>query len=378
MAVARLVRVERRCQRGQTKLADEINSRKTITVLALNNAAMASLTSLPLSEIKRTLSLHVVLDFFNPTKLHDISNGTTLTTTLYQTTGNAPGNSGFVNITDLSGGKVGFGTAAKGTKLDATYVKSVAEEGYNISVLEISQPITTSVAEAPAPSPSQANITALLVKGGCKIFAGMLASTGAMKTFEDNAEGGLTVFAPSDAAFTPAVMKMLKNLTADDQVSLLLYHGLPTYSPLGTLKTTNGHLNTLATGGGAKYALTVTTAGDTVTLSTGVDKGIVASTIIDNQPIVVFTVNKVLLPTDLFSPAPAPAPAPEADVPATSPEASSPPAPAGPSDSPSASAAHSPAAAAKSEKSAAVVTASCQTSVFVVLALVAGTLHLYN
>lgn len=58
---------------------------------------------------------------------------------MFQATGSAPGSSGYMNITDLKGGKVGFGAEDNDGKLDATYVKSVAEFPYNISVLQISQ-----------------------------------------------------------------------------------------------------------------------------------------------------------------------------------------------------------------------------------------------
>ncbi|CAN8254082.1 unnamed protein product [Cochlearia groenlandica] len=139
---------------SQTKLADEINSRTTITLLVLNNGAMSSLAGKhPLSVIKNALSLLVLLDYYDPQKLHKISKGTTLTTTLYQTTGNAPGNLGFVNVTDLKGGKVGFGSAAPGSKLDSSYTRSVKQIPYNISVLEIDAPIIApGILTAPAPS----------------------------------------------------------------------------------------------------------------------------------------------------------------------------------------------------------------------------------
>ena len=58
---------------------------------------------------------------------------------MFQATGLAPGSSGYMNITDHKGGKVGFGTEDNDGKLDATSVKSVAEFPYNISVLQISQ-----------------------------------------------------------------------------------------------------------------------------------------------------------------------------------------------------------------------------------------------
>ncbi|CAN1182123.1 Fasciclin-like arabinogalactan protein 8, partial [Linum perenne] len=117
----------------KTGLADEINSRQTITVLALNNGAMSDLAKHPVSVVKKALSLLLVLDYFDPTKLHKITDGSLISTTLYQTTGNAPINFGFVNITDLKGGNVGFGSAAPGSKLDSSYVKSVKQIPYNIS-----------------------------------------------------------------------------------------------------------------------------------------------------------------------------------------------------------------------------------------------------
>ncbi|CAO2834764.1 unnamed protein product [Amaranthus hypochondriacus] len=67
----------------QTKLADEINARQTITVLALDNSAMAALTAnRPLSVIKNLLSLHILLDYFDNKKLHSIPDGSSLTTSL--------------------------------------------------------------------------------------------------------------------------------------------------------------------------------------------------------------------------------------------------------------------------------------------------------
>ncbi|MCI00484.1 fasciclin-like arabinogalactan protein, partial [Trifolium medium] len=94
-----------------THLTTEINRRITITVLAVDNAAMSDLTSKHPSiyTIKNILSLHVLLDYFGAKKLHQITNGTALTATMYQATGSAPGSSGLVHIIDLHGGKVGFG-----------------------------------------------------------------------------------------------------------------------------------------------------------------------------------------------------------------------------------------------------------------------------
>ncbi|CAN1157768.1 Fasciclin-like arabinogalactan protein 8 [Linum perenne] len=334
----------------KTGLADEINSRQTITVLALNNGAMSDLAKHPVSVVKKALSLLVVLDYFDPTKLHKITDGSLISTTLYQTTGNAPGNFGFVNITDLKGGKVGFGSAAPGSKLDSSYVKSVKQIPYNISVVEISAPvIAPGMLTAPAPSASDVNITALLEKAGCKTFAGLLQSSGVLKAFVAAADKGLTVFAPNDEAFKAPGVPDLAKLTNADTVSLLQFHGVPTYKPLGSLKAGKGPISTLASNGAGKYQLTATTSGDEVVLHTGVAPSRVADTILDSTPLMIFSVDNVLLPEELFgkSPTPSPAPAPgpattpspspaPSSVEAPSPLAASPPAPpAGtPGDSP--------------------------------------------
>uniref|UniRef100_A0A803KYX5 FAS1 domain-containing protein n=1 Tax=Chenopodium quinoa TaxID=63459 RepID=A0A803KYX5_CHEQI len=303
----------------QTKLDDEINSRQTITVLALDNGAMSTFTSgKPLSVVKNLLSLHVLLDYYDPKKLHSIANGTVLTTTLYQTTGSASAQEGQIP--------------------------------YNISVLEISAPII-----APAlltAAGSDVNLTAVLDKAGCKTFASLISSSGVLKIFQNQMEKGITIFAPTDEAFKAKGVPDLSKLSNAEVVSLLQFHALSSYSPVGTLKTTKGKLATLAPGGG-KYDLSPSTSGDTVTLHTGVDSSRVAGTLLDSTPVVVYSVDNVLLPVALFGESPAPAPAPESDSPspAPSPEADSPsPASTPASSPPSPASAESPAGESPAER----------------------------
>ncbi|KAF9589470.1 hypothetical protein IFM89_036368 [Coptis chinensis] len=301
-----------------THLADEINRRETITVCAVDNAGMSDLLSKHLSvfAIKNVLSLHILLDYFGAKKLHQITNGTALAATMFQATGAAPGSTGFVNVTDLKGGKVGFGAEDNGGTLDASYVKSVQEIPYNISVIQISKILPSPEAEAPTPAPSQLNLTALMTKKGCKVFADLLIATGALTTFEDNADGGLTVFCPLDSVINGFIPKY-KNLTTEGKVSLLLYHGVPVYSSMAMLKSNNGLMNTLATDGVNKYDFTVQNDGAVVTLKTKLVTARLTGTLLDEQPLAIYTINKVLMPKELFKAAlaPAPAPAPEADAP---------------------------------------------------------------
>ncbi|XP_076909231.1 fasciclin-like arabinogalactan protein 1 [Bidens hawaiensis] len=329
-----------------THLADEINNRQTITVCAVDNAGMADLLSKHLSvyAMKNVLSLHVLLDYFGAKKLHQITNGTALAATMFQATGTASGSSGFVNITDLKGGKVGFGSEDSG-KTDATFVKSLKEIAYNISVIQISSTLPSAEAEAPTPEPAAVNITSLMSAHGCKNFAEALLASSALKTFSDNIDGGLSVFCPLDDAFKAFAPKF-KNLTIAGKQALLEYHGVPVYQSMSMLKSSNGLMNTLATDGANKYDFTVQNDGQDVTIKTKLVTAKIVGTLIDQQPLIIFTLNKVLLPEELFKGAlsPAPAPAPEADAPvADSPKSSkkkkhkSPPAPASsdaPADSP--------------------------------------------
>ncbi|KAK3122032.1 hypothetical protein QOZ80_8BG0664200 [Eleusine coracana subsp. coracana] len=176
-------------------------------------------------------------------------------------------------------------------------------------------------AKAPAaPPPAPPNITALMAKGGCKSFASLVSALPDVHaTFQSAVDGGVTAFCPTDAAvksFAPDY----KNLTGDEKASLLLFHAVPVYYSLRSLKSNNGVMNTLATDGGASnFNLTVQNRADEVTLRTAaVDAAVeVRDTVYDKDPVAIYAVDAVLEPVELFEPAeaPAPAPAPVADAP---------------------------------------------------------------
>ncbi|KAE8775436.1 fasciclin-like arabinogalactan protein 8 [Hordeum vulgare] len=314
---------------SQTKVCDEINSRSTVTSLVLTNGAMSSLVAnLSLADVKNALRLLTLLDYYDPKKLHSLHGGSELTTTLYQTTGDASGDMGHVNITSLRGGKVGFASAEPGSKFQATYTKSIKEEPYNLSVLEVSDPITFPGLFS-SPSAASTNLTALLEKAGCKHFARLIVSSGVIKTYQAAMDKGLTLFAPNDDAFQAKGLPDLSKLSSADLVALLEYHALPQYAPKASLKTMKGGIPTLASTGKGKYDLSVVAKGDDVSMDTGMDKSRVASTVLDDTPVTVHTVDSVLLPPELFGGAPSPAPGASADSPASAPapETSSAPAP---------------------------------------------------
>jgi Fasciclin domain len=144
-----------------TKLADEINSRQTITVLALNNGAISAITSLPSNLQKEVLSLHVILDYYDPVKLDALKQKTTLLTTLFQASGQATGQMGFLNYTELPNEKQVFGSAVPGAPLDSNLITVVAARPYNISVIEVSKAIIppglNGAAKSPSTAPSNAS-----------------------------------------------------------------------------------------------------------------------------------------------------------------------------------------------------------------------------
>jgi len=142
-----------------------------------------------------------------------------------------------------------------------------------------------------------------LSKQGCKAFADLLIASGADTTFQENIDGGLTVFCPTDTVIN-GFMPKYKNLTVPQKISLLLYHGIPVYQSIQMLKSNNGIINTLATDGANKYDFNIQNDGEEVTLKTKVVTAKLTGTLKDEEPLVVYKVDKVLLPRELFKVAP--------------------------------------------------------------------------
>lgn len=154
---------------SQTKLADEINNRQTITVLVVDNSAANAITSLPAETQKKLLALQVILDYYDPVKLDTTENKTAQLTTLFQASGGATDGAGFLNYKEGTDDQMAFGSAEPGAPLSSKLVKVVASRPYNISVMQISAPIVPPSisqsgsgkggASAPLPSTVKANIS---------------------------------------------------------------------------------------------------------------------------------------------------------------------------------------------------------------------------
>ena len=167
---------------------------------------------------------------------------------------------------------------------------------------------------APAPAAGTTNITGVLAKAGqFNTFIRLLRSTGVAEQIDNqlnSSRNGMTVFAPTDNAFTSLPSGSLNSLTDQEKNSLVQYHILSTLIPMSQFDTVSNPLRTQAGNNSpGQYPLNVTAEGQQVNISTGVVSATVDNTLYTGDNLVVYQVNKVLLPMAIYgSPAPAPAP----------------------------------------------------------------------
>ncbi|KAJ6300106.1 hypothetical protein OIU76_020992 [Salix suchowensis] len=190
---------------------------------------------------------------------------------------------------------------------------------------------STSLAQTPSPAPSgPTNITAILEKAGqFTTLIRLMKSTqeaDQINTQLNNSNQGLTVFAPTDNSFSSLKAGTLNSLSDQQKVQLVQFHILPSFLSMSNFQTVSNPLRTQAgNSADGEFPLNVTTSGNQVNITTGVNSATVANTIYTDGQLVVYQVDQVLLPLDLFGAAPAPAPAPskpEKDVPAKAPAGS--------------------------------------------------------
>lgn len=310
-----------------TNLAGEINGRSSLTILALSNAQLEPFISsfggnLPTQEVSDVLRYHVLLEYLDWERLKMMPAGGTLVTTLYQTTGRAPNNTGAVNITTGgNNGQVRIGMPVPGAGYNATIDGIVDKLPYTISIARISTmifPFGFDLSGSPTPTPVGINVTDVLVKAmNFNFLVSLMEASGVVSEFESEEAGaGITIFAPSDDAFSALNPETLQGLTAEKKAVILKYHVLLSYYPLGSLQTiVNPVQPTLATQamGAGSYTINITRMDGMVAVNTGIVQASVTETVFDQKPLSIFAVSKVLLPIEIFgtkSPVPSPMPSP--------------------------------------------------------------------
>ncbi|KAJ9181595.1 hypothetical protein P3X46_009710 [Hevea brasiliensis] len=175
---------------------------------------------------------------------------------------------------------------------------------------------STSSAQTPSPAPSgPTNITAVLEKAGqFTTFIKIMKSTqeaDQINTQLNNSNQGLTIFAPPDNAFANLKAGTLNSLSDQEKVQLVQFHILPSFISMSQFQTVSNPLRTQAgNSANGEFPLNVTTSGNQVNVTTGVNTATVANTIYTDGQLAVYQVDQVLLPLDLFAAPTAPAPAP--------------------------------------------------------------------
>ncbi|KAJ4848910.1 hypothetical protein Tsubulata_025473, partial [Turnera subulata] len=179
---------------------------------------------------------------------------------------------------------------------------------YNCSTI-LAQP-----SPAPAP-PGPTNVTKILEKAGqFQVFIRLLKATQEDSTLNgqlNNTNNAITIFAPSDNAFSSLKSGTLNSLNDQEKAELVQFHIVPQYLSSSQFQTVSNPLSTQA-GSGDRLELNVTTTGNSVNITTGLTNTSVSGTIYTDNQLAVYQVDQVLLPVDLFTPKPpSPAPAPE-------------------------------------------------------------------
>ncbi|CBI32722.3 unnamed protein product, partial [Vitis vinifera] len=165
---------------------------------------------------------------------------------------------------------------------------------------------TSGQSSAPAPAPAgPTNITAILEKAGqYTTFIRLLKSTQMDDRINiqlNNSNQGLTIFAPTDNAFSNLKAGTLNSFTDQQKAQLVQFHVVNS----------------------GDFSLNITTSGNQVNMTSGLTNTSVANTVYTDGQLAVYQIDQVLLPMGVVRPS---APPPETPKPKKA---------ASPSDAPS-------------------------------------------
>jgi len=186
--------------------------------------------------------------------------------------------------------------------------------------LALAVPAVLCQAPGPAAPKGPPNVTAILEKGGqYATFIRLMKATqqdtqlnSQLNSSFGNNGGDYTVFAPTDNAFNNLKPGTLNSLTQQQQVSLVQGHVLPNFYSMDSFQTASNPVRTQASGRDGPYTLNITSdTNNQVNVSSGVVDVRINNALYSAKPLAVYSVDKVLLPMELFG-AKAPAAAPTA------------------------------------------------------------------
>lgn len=303
-------------------IASELSGRNSLTLLAVPNSHFSSASvdftrRLSPPKLADLLRFNVLLQFLSDSDLRRISPSGSAVTTLYEASGHVFAGSGSVNVTrDPASGSVTIGSPSSSKSV--TVLKLLETKPPNITVLSVDSflvpagiDLTASETLIPPTSgtspPAGINLTQILINGhNFNVALSLLVASGVITELENDDHGaGITVFVPTDSAFSDLPEnENLQSLPADKKAIVLKFHVLNSYYTLGSLESITNPVNpTLATEkmGAGSYTLNISRVnGSIVTINSGLVLAVVTQTAFDQNPVSVFGVSKVLLPKELF------------------------------------------------------------------------------
>ncbi|WJZ93142.1 hypothetical protein VitviT2T_012103 [Vitis vinifera] len=188
---------------------------------------------------------------------------------------------------------------------------------------------TSGQSSAPAPAPAgPTNITAILEKAGqYTTFIRLLKSTQMDDRINiqlNNSNQGLTIFAPTDNAFSNLKAGTLNSFTDQQKAQLVQFHVVSSFLSTSQFQTVSNPVSTQAGGSNSgDFSLNITTSGNQVNMTSGLTNTSVANTVYTDGQLAVYQIDQVLLPMGVVRPS---APPPETPKPKKA---------ASPSDAPS-------------------------------------------
>ncbi|GLU11612.1 hypothetical protein SLE2022_283480 [Rubroshorea leprosula] len=299
---------------SSTFVTADLTHRNPLTLLAVPNPYLASSSDLThrlsQSSLADLLRYHVLLQYFSSSDLQKIPPSGVLVTTLLQTTGRAPSNFGSVNLTrNPVTNSITVHSPAPYSPSNVTVLSVIKTLPYNITILAVNSllvPYGFDLTASETRPPINLNITKALIDGhNFNVAASLLAASGVVDEFQaDEAGAGITLFVPTDLAFTdlPGTVN-LQSLPAEQKAVVLKFHVLHSYYPLGSLESiVNPVQPTLATEdkGAGSFTLNISRVNKSVAIDTGIVQASVTQTVIDQNPVAIFGVSKVLLPKEIF------------------------------------------------------------------------------
>ncbi|KAL9235302.1 hypothetical protein vseg_010072 [Gypsophila vaccaria] len=294
-------------------VASAVDLRTSLTILAVPNSLLrrsSSSLSLSPAALPDVIRYHVLLQYLTWSDLRRIPPSGSLFSTLLQTTGRAPALLGSLNATfNPSDGVVSFHPPNNST-VSATVISVVKTVPYDLSIFTVDSLLFPCdfdlTASETRQQPPQVNITTALINGhNFNVVTSMLVASGVVSEFEEDEEGaGITIFVPTDVAFSnlPSTVN-LQELPAEHKSLVLKFHVLHSYYPLGSLESiVNPGQPTLATEdyGAGSFTLNISRVNGSVSINSGIVVAGVTQTVFDEKPVAIFGVSSVLLPKEIF------------------------------------------------------------------------------